>query len=103
MGERRYARPAMVAEYQTGAHILLAHWHYCNKGSQPFALDWDKDQIFQMAELDEGQITFVKTTSAWVRSHGMPPLHLFLFEILALISLNRSLFEISSWKRFAGG
>jgi len=57
----------MVDEYHIGANILLAHWHYCNKGSQPFALDWDSGKHPAIVEMNTDQIAFVKETSALVK------------------------------------
>ncbi|KAG7145447.1 Satratoxin biosynthesis SC3 cluster transcription factor SAT20 like protein [Verticillium longisporum] len=35
--KRRYAREEEVKQYQQGATILLAYFHYCNKGIFPFS------------------------------------------------------------------
>jgi len=65
--QRRYARPELVKEYQIGANILLAHFHYCNKGWQPFTRDWDDPKTALLAELNAEQILFMKRTSALIK------------------------------------
>jgi hypothetical protein len=50
----------MVTEYHGGANILLAHFHYCNKGWEPFTLNWDDKKAASRAELNDEQIQFMK-------------------------------------------
>ncbi|KAG9257811.1 uncharacterized protein F5Z01DRAFT_692675 [Emericellopsis atlantica] len=58
----RFAREASVREYHVGANVLLAHFHYCNKGVYPFS-DQCKDQDLRtLAGLNEDEILFVKAT-----------------------------------------
>ncbi len=54
-----------------GALIILAHFHYCNKGKLPFSLADSYEtleQLKKIAELDEEQTMFVRNTSIYVHS-----------------------------------
>ncbi|KAG4421280.1 hypothetical protein IFR04_005582 [Cadophora malorum] len=57
--QTRYADPDVIKRIHLGAKVLLAHYHYCCKGFQPFALDWDASETTSMAELDSDQVKFV--------------------------------------------
>jgi hypothetical protein len=61
----------MVMEYHGGANILLAHFHYCNKGWEPFTLNWDDKKAASRAELNDEQIQFMKRTSRFVKMNGI--------------------------------
>jgi hypothetical protein len=60
----------MVEEYHNGANVLLAHWHYCNKGSQPFAPGSNAADFHAMSELSPNQTAFVRETSTYVQANG---------------------------------
>ncbi|KAK1250806.1 hypothetical protein MKX07_005361 [Trichoderma sp. CBMAI-0711] len=66
---RRFAREAKVQEYHLGANIILAHFHYCNKGVAPFSDDCDDQDLRTLAHLDEDKIQFVRATRAYVQRH----------------------------------
>jgi hypothetical protein len=61
----------MVAEYHMGANMLLAYFHYCNKGLQPFALDGGGD-LASIAGLNDRQMRFVHKTRDYVKANGNP-------------------------------
>jgi hypothetical protein len=59
-----------VEEFHNGARIMLAHFHYCNKGSHPFAMDWDRPGNISFAQLNEEQVRFLKQTVELVEKNG---------------------------------
>jgi hypothetical protein len=65
----------IIKELHLGANILLAYFHYCCKGCQPFALDSDAAEIATMAELNPEQIDFIQKTAGYVHlnSNSPPP------------------------------
>ncbi|RSL66788.1 hypothetical protein CEP54_003581 [Fusarium duplospermum] len=65
--KRRFAREEKVKEYHLGANILLAHFHYCNKGIYPFSEDCKDQDLRTLAGLDEEKIKFVHTTTSYAR------------------------------------
>ncbi|KFY44455.1 hypothetical protein V495_03444 [Pseudogymnoascus sp. VKM F-4514 (FW-929)] len=68
--QTRFARPAMVNEYLAGATALLAHFHFCNKGSYPFsAAAGERAGILSAAGLTESQIEFIDLTRKFVASN----------------------------------
>lgn len=58
----RYLDMPLVRATHSGAKTILAHFHYCCKGQQPFRpdFDWAKPQIRRMAQLDSEQIIFME-------------------------------------------
>jgi len=53
-----------------GVNVMLAHFHYLNKGVLPFHLSYDEAglrQLAKAADLDPDQVDFVKTTSVLLR------------------------------------
>ncbi|KAG4265672.1 hypothetical protein FPRO06_00952 [Fusarium proliferatum] len=69
--KRRFAREEKVKEYHLGANILLAHFHYCNKGIYPFSEDCKDQDLRTLAGLDEEKIKFVHHTSNLARRHAL--------------------------------
>ncbi|KAI1279149.1 hypothetical protein F5Y07DRAFT_387680 [Xylaria sp. FL0933] len=65
----RFAREDMVREYQLGANILLAYFHYCNKGIHPFSADCKEQDLTTLAALNETKALFVKQTKVHVEKH----------------------------------
>ncbi|KAI1374136.1 hypothetical protein F4677DRAFT_461691 [Hypoxylon crocopeplum] len=65
----RFAREEMVREYQMGANILLAYFHYCNKGVYPFSAECKEQDLSTLAELDEAQIKLIKFTRSNVERY----------------------------------
>lgn len=47
---------------QVGANILLAYFHYCNRGTYPFSNGCKDSDLRELAKLDEETIEFVKWT-----------------------------------------
>ena len=60
----------MVDEYHAGATALLAHFHFCNKGSYPFSEAGDKSEILIAAGLTATQTLFIQNTRKFVIAHG---------------------------------
>ncbi|KNA94500.1 hypothetical protein FOXG_00523 [Fusarium oxysporum f. sp. lycopersici 4287] len=69
--KRRFAREEKVKEYHLGANILLAHFHYCNKGIYPFSEDCKDQDLRTLAGLDEEKIKFVHHTSNLARRYAL--------------------------------
>ncbi|KAI1142703.1 hypothetical protein F5Y05DRAFT_127805 [Hypoxylon sp. FL0543] len=65
----RFARQEMVREYQTGANILLAYFHYCNRGVYPFSAECKDQELSEVAELDESQLKLVQFTRSNVEKY----------------------------------
>jgi SMC interacting uncharacterized protein involved in chromosome segregation len=49
-----------MEQLHSGAQTMLAYFHYCCKGYQPFLLADESDEVFSMAELDAEQIGFIR-------------------------------------------
>ncbi|EFY90888.1 hypothetical protein MAC_03004 [Metarhizium acridum CQMa 102] len=67
--KRRFAREDKVKEYHLGANILLAHFHYCNKGWYPFSEDCKDQDLRTLADLNDDKIRFVHATRKFAREH----------------------------------
>ncbi|KAI0022285.1 hypothetical protein F4780DRAFT_769901 [Xylariomycetidae sp. FL0641] len=65
----RFAREDMVREYQMGANILLAYFHYCNKGIYPFSAECKEQDLSSLAGLDEPKANFIRLTRGHVEKH----------------------------------
>ncbi|KAI1757289.1 hypothetical protein F4782DRAFT_548199 [Xylaria castorea] len=65
----RFAREDMVREYQLGANILLAYFHYCNKGIYPFSAECKEQDLTTLAALNEAKSQFIRQTKAHVERH----------------------------------
>ncbi|KFA73353.1 hypothetical protein S40288_03882 [Stachybotrys chartarum IBT 40288] len=66
---RRFARQKTVKEYHNGANILLAYYHYCNKGALPFSSECSDQTLRNLAQLNQDQIRFVHYTRKMVAAH----------------------------------
>lgn len=53
-----------------GANILLAHFHYCNKGIFPFSDECKSKDLRTVANLNEDEIQFVQATRNHSRRHS---------------------------------
>ncbi|CAJ0545933.1 Ff.00g094060.m01.CDS01 [Fusarium sp. VM40] len=69
--KRRFAREEKVKEYHLGANILLAHFHYCNKGIYPFSEECKDQDLRTLAGLDEEKIKFVHATSSLAKRYAL--------------------------------
>lgn len=49
---------------------MLAWFHHCNKGSQPFSLDWSDIINLGLAELTPEQADFVQKTAGYVKQRS---------------------------------
>lgn len=54
----------------TGANILLAYFHYCNKGLYPFSKNCKESDLQNLAELDESSLEFVRWTRRYIEDHS---------------------------------
>ena len=50
---------------------MLAHFHYCNKGSHPFTDDWARSGNASLAKLDSEQLRFLQETVDQIKKRGM--------------------------------
>lgn len=55
---------------ELGANILLAYFHYCNRGTYPFSDECKESDLQNLAELDCGAIDFVRWTRKLSNSHS---------------------------------
>lgn len=90
----------MVEEYHTGANILLAHWHDCNKGLQPFALDWRSSRASMISTINSAQVMFVEESSTLIKRNGMFTIHHSHRSFTELF--NRESLQCPSRERFTG-
>jgi hypothetical protein len=58
----RYIDMPLVRASHSGAKTILAHFHYCCKGQEPFqpGFNWKSPQIQKMVQLDAEQIAFME-------------------------------------------
>lgn len=50
-----------------GANILLAHFHYCNKGAHPFSEECSEKELRTRGDLDDSKIQFIRETRSYAR------------------------------------
>ncbi|KAJ1327396.1 hypothetical protein MN608_06723 [Microdochium nivale] len=68
-----FANPESINKQHLGANVILAHFHYLNKGVVPFSLSNDaagRAQLAKAAELDQYYVQFVYDTSSLIADHG---------------------------------
>lgn len=58
----RFFRHSIVQGLHNGAKILLAYFHYCNKGGHPFNIDWNNPDEMTRSEFDPEQVQFMRET-----------------------------------------
>ncbi|KAK4176547.1 hypothetical protein QBC36DRAFT_187225 [Triangularia setosa] len=67
----KYANPASIREHHCGAQIMLAHFHYINRGVIPFSLPLHTEQgrkdLAKAAELTEEQVDLVRMTADMIQ------------------------------------
>jgi len=66
----RYHNSRLVEEIHNGARTLLAYFHFCNKGNQPFKMDWSSPTNVAFAQLDSDQVEFMKSTIMQIQKRG---------------------------------
>lgn len=71
--QTRYVYEPLVQELHLGAKILLSYFHYCNKGSHPFQLDWQSSPDVHLAGLGDEEKEFIQESSKRVREKGTWP------------------------------
>jgi len=65
--QSRFFRTSLIEGLHNGAKILLAHFHYCNKGNHPFTIDWSSPRDIARAGLNAEQAQFMKETVEQVK------------------------------------
>jgi hypothetical protein len=63
----RFVYASFVEELHTGSNIMLAHFHYMNKGSLPFTMDWTIERNVQQAGFSPEQLEFLTKTAQLVK------------------------------------
>ncbi|ETS87577.1 hypothetical protein PFICI_01405 [Pestalotiopsis fici W106-1] len=58
--------PSTLHKNTHRANILLAYWHYCNKGIYPFSGECSEAELSSLAKLDVDKIKFVHQTRNFV-------------------------------------
>lgn len=53
-----------------GAKILLAHFHYTNKGVHPFTIDWTSPDQIDRSQFNAEQAQFMRETVAEINKKG---------------------------------
>ena len=70
--QSRYITDSVVEELHNGANIMLAYFHYCNKGNQPLASDFlTSERNVVLLELDAEQLEFVRMSDEQVKARSM--------------------------------
>lgn len=65
--QTRYLVDAFIEELHTGAKTMIYYFHYCNKGSHPFAATWMTEENLALADLNKEQECFLKESSILIR------------------------------------
>ena len=63
-----------MQRYVFSARNLVSHFRYGLKGPVPFTLDWDKENVKKLGDLDKDGVKYVKYVSVIVqrRSKSVP-------------------------------
>lgn len=61
-----WTRPHMVQQYHLGANIVLAYFHYCNRGTYPFSDECKESELKGLADLNEDAVDLV----GWTREQA---------------------------------
>ena len=63
-----------MQRYVFSAQNLVSHFRYGLKGPVPFTLDWDKENVKKLGDLDKDGVKYVKYVSVIVqrRSKSVP-------------------------------
>lgn len=65
-----YANPESITKHHIGILTMLAHFHYLNKGVQPFHLAHDDAgarELARAADLTSEELEFVRQTSKTIQ------------------------------------
>ncbi|PMD13377.1 hypothetical protein NA56DRAFT_585720 [Hyaloscypha hepaticicola] len=68
--QTRYVYAPFIEELHHGSKIMLAYFHYCNKGGYPFATDWTIERNVKQAELNPDQLRFLTKTAQLVEKNS---------------------------------
>lgn len=72
-GELNQAVPSLLSFVLTGgpgANILLAHFHYCNKGVYPFSDECKDTELQNLGHLNDAQSHFITNSRALIKRSG---------------------------------
>lgn len=72
-GEFNQAVPSLLSLVLTrglGASILLAHFHYCNKGVYPFSDECKDAELQNLGQLNDAQNSFIRNSRALIKRSG---------------------------------
>ncbi|OWY41284.1 hypothetical protein AALT_g1037 [Alternaria alternata] len=62
--KQRFYRPRVIAELHNGAKIILAYFHFCNRGDYPLHMDWNSEDQTRFTGLRLEQIEFMRRTKS---------------------------------------
>ena len=65
--QTRYLFDAFIEEMHIGAKTMIYYFHYCNKGSRPFARNWASKENLALAELNPEQAQFLEESSVLIK------------------------------------
>ena len=65
-----YFDEKLIEELHTGAKILLAYFHHCNKGNHPFSMDWESPDQMTLDEFTPEQVGFMRELSVELEEKG---------------------------------
>ena len=73
--QRRFCNPSSIEEHHLGCAIMLAHFHYLNKGVEVFSLACNPgghqiQELMKVAELKEDQLRVVTTVAEMLKAKG---------------------------------
>ena len=63
ISQSRYVYDEFIKELHNGAKTMLYYFHYNNKGSHPFTMDWTSTENIEMAEISPEQACYLSETS----------------------------------------
>ncbi|KAI5918987.1 hypothetical protein F4810DRAFT_703882 [Camillea tinctor] len=69
-----FSNPESIRKHHCGAEMMLAHFHYLNKGAHPFGMAQDaahRRELARAAELDENGVHFVWDTAKRINDPDM--------------------------------
>lgn len=63
-----------------GANILLAYFHYCNKGIYPFSPECKDSDLRNLAQLDHEALSLVSNTREYAAHHSRSRPYMFVMQ-----------------------
>lgn len=90
-----FACPESIRKHQCGMQVMLAHFHYLNKGVTPFSLTFDSrgsEQLSKVAELDPDEVSFISWTASLVQN---PTKRAEMFDVFETNNFRHDLYWVS--------